>query len=78
MLVYIKPVKKTIITGRKMIYLKDVAEVFSPDKEAVEIKNIPVYEIKEDKCKNYAVSVMDIIKKITDECPSASVINLGE
>ena len=52
MLVYIKPVQKTIVTGRKMVLLKDVAEVFSPDKDENKIKDIAVFEIKEDKCKN--------------------------
>ncbi len=78
MLVYIKPAQKTIVTGRKIVFLKDVAEVFSPDKDENKIKDIPVFEVKEDKCKNYAVSVMDIIKRITNEYPSASVVNLGE
>ena len=78
MLVYIKPVQKAIITGRRIVYLKDVAEVFSKGIGESKIKEIPVFQIEEDKSKNYAVSVLGIIKRITNEYPSASVINLGE
>ncbi len=76
--VYIKPKPKAIITGRKTIYVKDIADVFSPDKSAENIKDIAVYEIKEDKKKNYAISVMDIIKCITAKFPSFTVNNVGE
>lgn len=76
--VYIKPKQKAVITGRKIIYVKDLADVFSPDESADGIKNIPVYTVKEDKKKNYAVSVIDIIRCITQKYPNLTVNNVGE
>lgn len=76
--VYIKPKQKAVVTGRKIIYVKDLAEVFSVDESIESIKNIPVYTVKDNFQKNYAVTVIDIIKCITSKFPNLTVNNVGE
>ena len=76
--VYIKPKQKAVINGRKIIYVKDAAEVYSTDESIEGIRSIPVYTVKEDKKKNYALSVIDIIRCITQKYPDLTVNNVGE
>lgn len=76
--VYIKPVKKALITGRKVVLLKDIAEIFSPDGSSDEIKNIIVYKISADKKDSYLITILDILKAVNITIPKANVINLGE
>lgn len=76
--IYIKPVKKTAITARKLVYVKDVAEVFSGDYSVDAIKNIVVFKVKNNQPKNYCISVMDIIRAIHNTFPNSTVNNVGE
>lgn len=76
--VYIKPKQKAKISERKIVYIKDVAEVLSRDESTEAVKNIPVFVIKDDIRKNYALSVMDIIRCITEKFPDLTVNNVGE
>jgi len=78
MVIYIKPKPKAKIYGKSIVYIRDVADIFSAENDPDKIGNIPVFEIKEKKEKNYAISIMDIIKVIAVKYPSVSVNNLGE
>ena len=75
--VYIKPLKKVTLTGRKAVYLKDIAEIYAGEKNE-QLKNIIVLEIKSDERRNYTVSIIDIIKSISNQIPDCTVVNVGE
>jgi len=76
--IYIKPVKKYKAEAKKIIYLKDVAEVYCADVKNETFKNAVVLKINGDKRQNYLVSIMDIIKAVTNLEPKATVVNTGE
>lgn len=76
--VYIKPNKKATVTGRKVVYLKDVAEVFSPSGKQEALQNTIVLEIKNDKRQSHLVSILDILKAVNISVPEANITNLGE
>ncbi len=76
--IYIKPNEKITITGRKIVYLKDVGEIWIPEQTTASLENLVVYQIPEDTEKTYLISVIDIIKAITLKFPDATVNNVGE
>ena len=76
--IYIKPVKKFKAESKKIIYLKDVAEVYCGDVKNETVKNAVVLKISGDKRQNYLVSIMDIVKAVTNIEPKATVVNMGE
>ena len=76
--VYIKPVKKHKANGKKLILLKDVAEVYCADIKNETIKNVAILKIDSEKQKNYLISIMDIVKAVTNIEPRATVVNMGE
>lgn len=76
--IYIKPNKKALITGRKLVYLKDIGEVFSTGVSVDTVKNTIVYQVKEEKKASYLISVLDIIKALTNHFPESTITNLGE
>ncbi len=76
--IYIKPIKKISIAERKIVYLKDIAEVFSVEGNVESIKNTIVLKIKEDSEKSYLLSVIDVIKAITNGFPEFTITNVGE
>ena len=77
--VYIKPVKKFQAKGKKIIYLKDIAEVYCENIKNDSLKNAIVLRIEQG-CKraNYIISVMDMVKAVTNLEPNATVVNMGE
>ncbi len=76
--IYIKPNEKINIIGKKVVYLKEIGEIWIPDQSTAAIENLIVFEIPEDRDKTYLISVMDIIKAITLKYPDATVNNVGE
>lgn len=76
--IYIKPVKKYKAEGKKIIYLKDVAEVYCGDVKNETVKSAVVLKINKDVRQNYLVSIMDIVKAVTNIEPKATVVNMGE
>ncbi|MCL2047327.1 MAG: stage V sporulation protein AA [Defluviitaleaceae bacterium] len=80
MTIYIKPKKKAILADKFQILIKDVADVVAKGDEGEKIGQLKLVTIKHDaeKTKNYAISVTDIIKKITQAYPNAAVNNVGE
>lgn len=76
--IYIKPNEKITITGRKIVYLKDVGELWIPGQSSASLENLVVFQIPEDTEKTYLLSVMDIIKAITLKFTDATVNNVGE
>lgn len=76
--IYIKPVEKVQIVSRKLVYLKDIAEVYVSGRNEDAIRNLIVLEIPKDKKETYVISVIDVIKGVANCFPNAKVTNLGE
>ncbi len=76
--IYIKPNEKITVTGRKIVYLKEIGEIWIPEQSTACIENLVVFEIPENIEKTYLISVMDIIKAITLKLPDATINNVGE
>ncbi|HHX59830.1 MAG TPA: hypothetical protein GX707_03685 [Epulopiscium sp.] len=76
--IYISPHRKTTVTKKKLIQLKDIAEISAPGHAQRQVENIIVFSISEDKKANYIIGVIDIIKSILKEFPSATISNEGE
>ena len=78
--IYIKPKKKAVLTDKFQITVKDVADIVAKGDEATKIERMKLADIESggEKIKNIAISVTDIIKKITQAYPNATVNNVGE
>ena len=76
--IYIKPNEKITVTDRKIVYLKEIGEIWIPEQSTACIENLVVFEIPENIEKTYLISVMDIIKAITLKLPDVTVNNVGE
>ena len=76
--IYVKPVKKITVEGRREIFFKDLAEVVADTKSAEKIKNLKILDIKAEKKTNYLVSVTDIVRAVSAKFPNDTVTNLGE
>lgn len=76
--IYIKPVQKAVVTGRKVVYLKDIADVYVSGGKNQDLDTMIVLKITGDKKENYLISVMDVIKTINNHLPDATVSNVGE
>lgn len=76
--IYIKPVEKVQIVERKLVFLKDIAEILVGGQTEADIGSIVVFKIPKDGTDSYLISVMDVIKAITNHLPDATVSNVGE
>ena len=77
--IFIKPVKKAVITGRRAVMLKDIAEVYCSNKENLNIGEIIIFNVPSDSGKkSYLISIVDIVKEVLKKFPNASINNLGE
>jgi stage V sporulation protein AA len=78
--VYIKPKKKTVLADKFQILIKDVAVIIAKGDEAKKIEQMKLVDVESggEKIKNISVSVTDIIKKISQAYPNATINNVGE
>lgn len=76
--IYIKPNEKITITATKNVYLKDVGEIWIPGQSNASVENLVVFQIPQQAEKSYLLSIIDIIKVITQKFPNATVNNVGE
>lgn len=76
--IYIKPVKKFSIAEQNKIYIKDISEVYAPEKILKQVKNIKLLEIKDKEEKKYLISVIDIINAVDKALPGHTINNVGE
>jgi len=75
--IYISLQRKTTITKKRIIQLKDIAEISAPEHVRRQAENIIVYSIEEDKKANYIISIIQVIKAIVKGIPNAKVSNAG-
>jgi stage V sporulation protein AA len=63
----------------KIVRLKDVTKLFSPNRDITEnLYQQVIFIIKDDKKANYVFSVLKLIELIHKEYPDLEIINLGE
>lgn len=76
--IYISPHRKTTVTKKKLIQLRDIAQVSAPNHIQRQVEEIIVFKISKDIKSNYIISVIQIIKAILREFPQATISNQGE
>lgn len=76
--IYIKPMEKVQMVGRKIIYLSDVAEVYAGDSCQGALEKLPVFQVPENTENIYLISVLELVQAITALYPKATVSNVGE
>ena len=76
--IYIKPVKSFKAVAKKVVQVKDVAEVFIPGLKTDKFDNVILINISKNERKNYLITIMDIVKAITAMEPKAKIVNVGE
>ena len=74
--IYIKPKKKSEITGQNDITLGDVADVYAADGLKKRVENIKLKNSVNDG--SYIISVLDMVAAIAAAMPGHTVVNLGE
>ena len=75
--IYIMPHKKFVLNEKKVVFIKDIADVYSPKGED-EIKNTIVLKVPDVKRGVYSISSIEIVEKILNKFPYATIINQGE
>lgn len=75
--IYISLQRKTTVTKKRVIQLKDIAEISAPGHVRRQAENLIVYKIEEDKKANYIISIIQVINAIVKEIPNAKVSNAG-
>lgn len=76
--VYVKFERSTMVYEKK-VNIGDIATVYSTDKSVqAKVRAIKLLNIPDVKKGTYVFSVMNIIEKISKECPEAEVNNIGE
>lgn len=76
--IYISIHRKTTVTKKKLIQLKDIAEISAPEHAIRKVENIIVFDINKDQKANYIISIIQVIKSILKEFPEATISNEGE
>lgn len=76
--IYIKPVEKIQVIGKRNVLLGEIAEVLIGGQTKGDIESLVVLQIPQGKDKTYLISVMDVIRTINHAYPDATVSNLGE
>lgn len=76
--IYISLQRKTTVTKKRAIQLKDIAEISAPGHVKRQTEDIIVYQIGEDKKANYIISIIQVINAIVKEIPNAKISSAGE
>lgn len=75
--IYIKPVEKIQLIKRKIVYLQDVAELYTKAAFQKELAFLPVFSVPQEQKRTYLLSVLDLIRCIQEKYPAADVSNVG-
>lgn len=77
--IFLKPVKKALIVGKRTVMLKDIAEVYCQGDKQLNIGDTVVFNVPMDSGKKeYMISAVDIVRAVGQKLPNASINNLGE
>lgn len=76
--VYLNLSEITEVT-KKDVYVKDVATLYCSDQNILNKCNaVKIKTVREDRCKRYVESALDVIKKLESVDPSVQVNNVGK
>lgn len=76
--IYVKAASANI-TGRKTIYLSDVAKIYSLDKDVEKnLNQCEFYKIPSEKEKKYVFHIFQVFELIQKNYPKAAIENIGE
>lgn len=76
--IYVKAASANI-TGRKTIYLSDVAKIYSFDKDVEKnLNQCEFYKIPSEKEKKYVFHIFQVFELIQKNYPKAAIENIGE
>ncbi|OOB80108.1 MAG: hypothetical protein BEN19_06650 [Epulopiscium sp. Nuni2H_MBin003] len=79
MCIYIKLYKKSIVSEKDIITIKDLAEVMAPSQKVIhKVQKLVVLQIKEAKTANYLITITDILKIVQHAYPEEQIMPLGE
>ena len=76
--IYVKPKKKSVLSSKREISIGDVAEIVVSEAQKNRLQKILDLKLTDVKQKNHLISVTDIIKKISQAHPEATINNVGE
>lgn len=76
--IYIEPKKKYLAVGRKLIFIKDIANVYCNGTSADKINSIQIFSVPDNGQYIFSVSFLDIVKAVTAVLPDAKINNTGE
>lgn len=76
--IYIKPVEKVQVIGRRNVRLGDIADVLIGGQTKGEIEGLVILQIPQERDKTYLISVLEVVQVINQSYPDATVSNLGE
>jgi len=72
-------VDKDSMAENKIVYLEDIAKLYSTDTDMVNVlKKQVILTIKDDKASKYVFSILKIVEIIHSIYPEVQIINLGE
>ncbi len=75
---YIK-IDKNNMVKNKVVYLRDIAKLYSVDTNMVnDLNNQVIFEIQSNKRTNYIFSILKLIENINQLYPDVQIVNLGE
>lgn len=76
--IYIEPKKKFLAEGRKLIFIKDIADVYCHGTSADNINSIQIFSVPDNGETIFSISFLDIVKAVTAVFPDAKINNTGE
>ncbi|MDR1688992.1 MAG: stage V sporulation protein AA [Clostridiales bacterium] len=76
--IYIKPAKKVPLSSQSEICVKDICEVYADENTGKKINEVVLFKIDNEKDTKFLISVIEIIKAITDIYPGCRIHNVGE
>ncbi len=78
--IFIKPSQKVTLIEKSKVVLSDIAEICCiPDSNDTEtVGNITLLEIEKNKDRQYLISALDVVKKISKKYPDAKIQCIGE
>lgn len=75
--IYVSLHRKTTVTKKRLIQLKDIAEISAPEHVKRQVEDVVVFSIGEDKKANYIISIIQVIKAIIKDVPNVTVSSAG-
>lgn len=77
--IYLDLTKKTQVSQKKIVKIKDISEIVGENNSVVsQINDLSILTIQTDKKQNHLISFLDVVKKIKKLYPQITIHNVGE